>query len=105
MGSFSYRAGMPSLPTGSPLIIEVQGFLTRLDQSFTLLYIFIGFVGSDRLASPFFFFNVCFFSGTPSAWLYCPAISDFYLFLGAEFESFPPLTQPIFLIFVDFLSG
>ena len=51
---------MPSLPTGSPLIIEVQGFVTRLDQSFTLLYIFIGFVGSDRLASLFFSMFVSF---------------------------------------------
>ena len=49
---------MPSLPTGSPLIIEVQGFVTRLDQSFTLLYNIIGFVGSDRLASLFFFFSM-----------------------------------------------
>ena len=54
---------MPSLPTGSPLIIEVQGFVTRLDQSFTLLYIFIGFVGSDRLASLFFFSMFVSFRG------------------------------------------
>ena len=72
---------------------------------FPPIYLYRVFVGSDRLAIRSLFFIFFSFRGFRALGPIVPLFSDFYLFLGAESESFPPLTQPIFLIFVDFLSG